>query len=247
MGDLSFEVNEGETVGIVGESGSGKSVTALALLNLISPPGEIRAESQIVFFGEDILRADTKTLRKIRGGQIGIIFQNPAASFNPVLTIGSQIDETLRAHRPVSRNEARKTSIDTLSKVGLPHPETVYSSFPHSLSGGMQQRAAIAMAIVANPQLLIADEPTTALDVTVQAQIIQLLRDLTDASETALIIISHDLGVINQIADRTIVLHRGQLVEDAPTRQLIEQPHHPQSALLVQAAPTTAPKFGETS
>jgi oligopeptide/dipeptide ABC transporter ATP-binding protein len=216
----------------VGESGSGKTVTALSLLNLIPPPGQISAESIIEFDGVNLLGASRAQLREIRGGQIGTVFQNPGAALNPVLTAGDQVTETVLAHRNTTQQEAKERAREALQRVGLTDTST-FSAYPHMLSGGMQQRVMIAMAIVTEPTLLIADEPTTSLDVTVQAQIVCLLRELVDETNMALIMISHDLGVINQVVDRTIVMYLGEAIEDAPTTELLRSPSHPYTSGLI--------------
>lgn len=236
--DLSFSLGQGETLGIVGESGSGKTITLLSLLNLTPPQGKISARTKIEFMGNDILGTTDAALLRVRGAQIGMVFQNPSSALNPVLKIGDQISETVRAHESITGEEARERALIALDEVGLPDATRVYSSFPHTLSGGMQQRVMIAMAIISRPLLLIADEPTTSLDVTVQAQIIQLLRNLVDGSGMALILVSHDLGVINQVVDRTIVMYLGEAVEDSPTRELLENPTHPYTAGLIASVPT---------
>ncbi len=237
MDDVSFDLFEGETLGIVGESGCGKTATALSILRLIDPPGRILDRSKIRYAGRNLLLLRPDELRAIRGAEIAMIFQEPATSLNPVLTIGTQISETLRAHLDITRAGAKDRSIELLSMVGIPEPEKHVRRYPHELSGGMQQRAMIAMALSCNPKILIADEPTTALDVTVQAQIIDLMLDLKERLGMAMILITHDLGIVAGIADRVAVMYAGKIVEQAPTRQLFEQPTHPYTQALLRAIP----------
>jgi oligopeptide/dipeptide ABC transporter ATP-binding protein len=235
---VSFDIDAGEVVGLVGESGCGKSVTALSLLRLLDvPPAAIGRGSRIMFDGTDILTMSEPALRRVRGARIAMVFQDPAASLNPVLTIGTQIGEVARAHRGASRAEARRRSIDLLGRVGIAEPERRVDAYPHELSGGMQQRVMIAMALAGEPQLLIADEPTTALDVTVQAQILALLRALQRETRMAMLLISHDLGVVARLARRILVMYGGQIVEEAPTEALFRRPLHPYTEGLLAAAP----------
>ncbi|MCH9014279.1 MAG: ABC transporter ATP-binding protein [Gemmatimonadetes bacterium] len=236
--DVSFDVARGETLGIVGESGCGKTVTALSLLKLIpQPPGRISQESRVLFDGVDVLSLEGEALRKIRGARVAMIFQDPVASLNPVLTIGEQIAETIRAHKPVSRAEAREQAILLLDRVGIPDPAHRYRSYPHQMSGGMLQRVMIAIALSCTPDVLVADEPTTALDVTIQAQILDLLRGIQDEYGMSLILITHDLGVIAEIADRVIVMYAGQVVEEAATETIFSQPAHPYTRGLIDSVP----------
>ncbi len=235
--DVSFDLFEGETLGIVGESGCGKTVTALSILRLIDAPGRIASESIIEYNGTNLVTLSRSELRKIRGAEIAMIFQEPTASLNPVLTIGSQIDEALRAHQSITRKAARQRTIELVDVVGIPEPQKVVKDYPHQLSGGMQQRVMIAMALSCNPRILIADEPTTALDVTIQAQILELLTDLKQRFGMAMMLITHDLGIVAGIADRVAVMYGGQIVEQAPTSELFENPNHPYTEALLRAVP----------
>ena len=221
---VSFTLNKGETLGIVGESGCGKSVTSLSVLRLIpTPPGKIEAEA-ILFDGTDLLSLSERSMRHVRGNEISMIFQEPMTSLNPVFTIGYQIAETLQLHQNLNKQEALKRAVDMLTKVGIPSPEQRVNEYPHQLSGGMRQRVMIAMALACNPKLLIADEPTTALDVTIQAQILDLIRDLRSEMDMSIILITHDLGVVAETADRVIVMYAGKIVEEASTIDLFESP-----------------------
>ncbi|MEJ2240053.1 MAG: ABC transporter ATP-binding protein [Gemmatimonadales bacterium] len=235
--DVSFDLLEGETLGVVGESGSGKTVTALSILKLVDRPGAISDISVVEYGGRNLLQLDPRELRKVRGAGIAMVFQEPTASLNPVLTIGSQISETLRAHRDVSRKEARERASELLDLVRIPDPTRRADEYPHELSGGMQQRVMIAMALSCNPNILIADEPTTALDVTIQAQILDLLVDLKRRFGMAMILITHDFGIVAGVADRVAVMYGGQIVEQAPTTKLFERPTHPYTRALLQAVP----------
>jgi dipeptide transport system ATP-binding protein len=232
--DLSLE--EGELLGIVGESGSGKSVTMLALMALIPWPGKVTAD-RLTFDGKDILTLSAAQRRRIIGKDIAMIFQEPMTSLNPCFTVGFQIMETLRAHEGGSRAERRRRTIELLDQVGIPEPATRLDAFPHQLSGGMSQRVMIAMAISCNPRLLIADEPTTALDVTIQAQILDLLLQLQRDRGMALALITHDMGVVAETAERIVVMYAGEAVEVQPAAKLFEQPHHPYTAALLEALP----------
>ncbi len=224
---VNFVVRPGEKVAIVGESGCGKSVTALSIMHLIAqPPGEY-AGGNIFFEEEDLLALPERTLQKIRGGKIGIIFQDPMSSLNPTMTIGKQISEGLKIHRKLNDHEARQRTIGLLNQVGIPAPAERMNSYPHQFSGGMRQRVMIAIALACNPKLLIADEPTTALDVTVQAQILELISAICNEFNTALILITHDLGVVAGMTDRVIVMYAGKVVEEATTDELFAHPHHP--------------------
>ncbi|MBV9615307.1 MAG: ABC transporter ATP-binding protein [Ktedonobacteraceae bacterium] len=224
---VNFTVKPGERVAIVGESGCGKSVTALSIMHLIAqPPGEY-AGGSIFFEGEDLLDMQGKALQKIRGGKIGMIFQDPMSSLNPTMTIGKQIIEGIKIHRKVSDADARQRAISLLQQVGIPAPEERFNAYPHQFSGGMRQRVMIAIALACNPQLLIADEPTTALDVTVQAQILELISAICNEFRTALILITHDLGVVAGMTDRVIVMYAGKVVEEAETDELFANPRHP--------------------
>ena len=232
--DLSLE--EGELLGIVGESGSGKSVTMLALMGLIPWPGKVTAD-RLTFDGKDILTLSAAQRRRIIGKDIAMIFQEPMTSLNPCFTVGFQIMETLRVHEGGSRAERRRRTIELLDQVGIPEPASRLDAFPHQLSGGMSQRVMIAMAISCNPRLLIADEPTTALDVTIQAQILDLLLQLQRDRGMALALITHDMGVVAETAERIVVMYAGEAVEVQPAAKLFEQPHHPYTAALLEALP----------
>ena len=241
--EVSFSIPAGGTVGLVGESGCGKSLTGLSLLRLIPPPGRIDA-GHIWYCRKDApvvdltaLPPDGDAIRSIRGREIAMIFQEPMSSLNPVYTIGAQIGEMVRLHQSASRKEARERSIEMLGRVGIPSPEQRVDEYPHQLSGGMRQRAMIAMALSCNPSLLIADEPTTALDVTVQAQILDLMRGPQQEMGMAILIISHDLGVIADLADEVVVMYAGRVVERAPVEDLFYHPLHPYTRGLLQAAP----------
>lgn len=236
--DVSFRVEPGEIVGIVGESGSGKSVTALSLLGLVpNPPGEIVAGSSIRFRGEELVGAPAGRLRQVRGNEIAMIFQEPMTSLNPVHTVGAQIAESLRLHRRLGRREARARAVELLREVGIADPETRASAYPHQLSGGMRQRVMIAMALACEPDLLIADEPTTALDVTIQAQILELIMSLRDRHGMAVLLITHDLGVVAESCDRVLVMYAGQVVEEGPVEAIFHDPHHPYTQGLLGAIP----------
>ncbi|MBA3534262.1 MAG: ABC transporter ATP-binding protein [Ardenticatenales bacterium] len=234
---ISFSVNEGETVGMVGESGSGKSVTALSLLRLIpSPPGRI-TKGEILFGGRDLRNVDLGAMRAIRGHEIAMVFQDPMSAFNPILTIERQLTEGMRVHLGMSAQQARKRALDLLDMVGIAHPEAQLCSYPHQLSGGMRQRVMIAMALSCSPKLLIADEPTTALDVTIQAQIVDLIQRLKRELGMAILWITHDLGVTAALADRLLVMYAGQIVEEGPLRPLYADPRHPYTIGLLQSIP----------
>jgi oligopeptide transport system ATP-binding protein len=234
---VSFHLMPGETLGIVGESGCGKSITALSIMRLIpSPPGKI-VSGEIFFEGEDILKMNDDEVRSIRGRKIAMIFQDPMTSLNPVLTINRQISEALELHLGMTRSQARQRSIELLKMVGIPNAEQRIDQYPHQFSGGMRQRVMIAMALSCNPSLLIADEPTTALDVTIQAQILDLIRNLQAEHNTALILITHDLGVVAGMTDRINVMYAGHIVETAPTEELFANPKHPYTVGLLNSIP----------
>jgi peptide/nickel transport system ATP-binding protein/oligopeptide transport system ATP-binding protein len=238
VNDVSFDVRPGELLGVVGESGSGKSVTMMSLIGLLpSPPADIRG-GQVLFEGNDLLTTDADTLRKVRGGRIGFIFQDPMTSLNPVFNVGFQIMEPLRTHMGMSKAEARIRAGELLELVGIPDAQGRLKDYPHQFSGGMRQRVMIAIALACDPKVLIADEPTTALDVTIQAQIIELVKDLREKLGMAIIWITHDLGVIAGIADRVMVMYAGQVVEQAPTRELFGNPQHPYTRALLETIPT---------
>lgn len=234
---VSFDLKEGETLGIVGESGSGKSVTALSIMRLIpTPPGKI-AGGEIIYKGRNLLTASKDEMRHIRGNEIAMIFQDPMTSLNPVLTIGRQIGESLRLHLGMTRTQARNRTIELLKTVGIPSARERIDQYPHQFSGGMRQRVMIAMALSCNPKLLIADEPTTALDVTIQAQILDLIRRLKAEFNTAVIFITHDLGVVAGLCDRVIVMYAGHIEEEAPTVELYKDPRHPYTLGLLKSVP----------
>jgi len=238
---VSFDLEEGETLAIVGESGSGKSVTMMSLLGLIPmPPGKIEdGTAHFTMDGErrDLLKMSPEELRQVRGGQIGFVFQDPISTLNPILTIGEQISETLTRHKGMSKEEARAYTIDLLGRVGIPDPELRYKAYPFQFSGGMRQRVVIAIAVACTPKIIIADEPTTALDVTVQAQIVDLFRQLREALGVAVIWITHDLGVVAGIAERVLVMYGGRPAEIASVDDLYERPQHPYSVGLLGALP----------
>jgi len=233
---ISFDIAPGETLGIVGESGCGKSVTALALLGILPRAGRVRTGSA-VFGGRDLVQLSDRELRLIRGREIAMIFQDPMTSLNPVLTIGRQIREALETHFDMSRDEVRERSIELLDRVGIPSARARVGDYPHQFSGGMRQRAMIAMALACKPKLLIADEPTTALDVTIQAQILNLLRDLVAEEDAALILITHDLGVVAGMCERVNVMYAGMFMETGSARQLFAKPRHPYTLGLLQSIP----------
>lgn len=242
---FSLEVNAGETVVIVGESGCGKSVTSMSILGLV-PPATTERKGNIWFEGKDLLGLSEKAMREIRGNKIGMIFQEPMTSLNPVLTIGRQIGEALRLHRGLSRRASIAESIKALAAVGIPAPERRVYDYPHQLSGGMRQRVGIAMALACNPSLLIADEPTTALDVTIQAQILDLLRQLNKERGTAILLITHDLGVVAEMADRVVVMYAGRKVEEASAADIFKTPRHPYTRGLMKAVPRIGSSVGST-
>jgi peptide/nickel transport system ATP-binding protein len=234
---ISFDVPEGKTVGLVGESGCGKSVASLSILRLVpSPPGSVEG-GRIEFQGKDLLRLSEREMRDIRGNRISMIFQEPMTSLNPVYTVGAQIIEAIRLHQKTSRRDARARAIDMLRQVGIPSPETNVDSYPHELSGGQRQRVMIAMALACEPRLLIADEPTTALDVTIQAQILDLVKRLQEKLKMSVILITHDLGVVAEYADHVLVMYAGRIVESAPVRELFEHPRHPYTRGLLESLP----------
>ena len=234
---VSFSIGAGRTLGIVGESGCGKSVTALSIMGLIPrPPGRIAA-GEILFEGVDLLRLPPRELNDLRGDRLAMIFQEPMSSLNPAFTIGEQVAEALLRHRHVSKREARAAAIEALRQVRIPSPEQRYDDYPHRLSGGMRQRAMIAMALACNPKVLIADEPTTALDVTIQAQILDLMLSLQETLGTAMILITHDLGVVAELADEVAVMYAGRIVEHAPVGRLFAEPQHPYTVGLLGSIP----------
>lgn len=233
---VNLSIKEGEIVGIVGESGCGKSMLASAIMNLLNSPAQIAAGT-IFYEGQDMTTLSTKEFQKIRGNEISMIFQEPMTSLNPLMKVGKQIEEAIKAHEKVSNTELKERAIAAIRDVGIPQPEKVYHDIPSRLSGGMRQRIMIAMALVCHPKLLICDEPTTALDVTIQAQILRLIKKLRDETNTAVIFISHDMGVIYQMVDRVVVMYAGQFVESAPCKKLFEKPLHPYTIGLQNAIP----------
>lgn len=242
---IDLHLMPGETLGIVGESGSGKSVTSLSIMRLISDPGEI-VEGSIEFDGVNLLDLPEEVMRTYRGNRISMIFQQPTSCLNPVYTVGSQITETLQIHQNLSPEDAKKRAIELLKLVRLPDAEQRMNAYPHEISGGQAQRVMIAMALACNPALLIADEPTTALDVTIQAQIIELMRELRNTISTAIILITHDLGVIAEMADRVVVMYAGQVVESSTVNQLFDEPLHPYSTALLNSMPFLGDESGRT-
>lgn len=235
---VNFSVEAGKTIGIVGESGCGKSITAMSILRLIpDPPGRI-VNGEVIFEGEDLTKVSDERIREIRGNNISMIFQEPMTSLNPVFTVGYQIGEVLMLHQKLSEEEARERAIEMISLVGIPNPERIVDEYPHQLSGGMRQRIMIAMALACQPKLLIADEPTTALDVTIQAQILELMNDLKNRLNTSIMLITHDLGVIAEMADHVIVMYSGKVVEDAPVLELFNNPKHPYTIGLMRSIPS---------
>lgn len=233
---VNLSIKEGEIVGIVGESGCGKSMLASAIMNLLNSPAKIAAGT-IFYDGQDMTTLSSKEFQKIRGNEISMIFQEPMTSLNPLMKVGKQIEEAIKAHEKVSNTELKERAIAAIREVGIPQPEKVYHDIPSRLSGGMRQRIMIAMALVCHPKLLICDEPTTALDVTIQAQILRLIKKLRDETNTAVIFISHDMGVIYQMVDRVVVMYAGQFVESAPCKKLFEKPLHPYTIGLQNAIP----------
>jgi len=236
VNDVSFSVDEGELVGLVGESGCGKSITALSIMRLIYPPGKI-AGGAIRFKGEELTTASEDRMRQIRGNDIAMIFQDPMTSLNPVYTVGEQIAEALRLHRKLDKKAAWTAAIDAMREVSIPSPERRANDYPHQLSGGMRQRVMIAMALACDPELLIADEPTTALDVTIQAQILELLDDLRRTRKLAVLLITHDLGVVAETADRVCVMYTGKIVEESAVDELFAEPKHPYTRGLFNSVP----------
>ncbi len=237
---ISYDINKGETLGIVGESGCGKSVTSFSLMRLIERPGKITG-GEVFVNGRDLLKLSESQMEDVRGGEMAMIFQEPMTALNPVLTIGRQIDEQILRHKKLTPAEARERSIEMLNLVGIPSPAERYKSYPHQLSGGMRQRAMIAMALSCDPTFLIADEPTTALDVTIQAQILELIQNLQAKFNMTVQFITHDLGVISEISDRVMVMYGGHACEIAETQELFSHPRHPYTAALI----TSRPKFGQ--
>ncbi|HSK71313.1 MAG TPA: ABC transporter ATP-binding protein [Pyrinomonadaceae bacterium] len=236
VNDVSFYINEGELLGLVGESGCGKSITALSVMRLIALPGKIVGGS-IKFKGEELLQASDQRMREIRGNDIAMIFQDPMTSLNPVFTVGEQIAEALRLHRNLNKKQAWEAAIEAMKEVAIPDPARRVRDYPHQLSGGMRQRIMIAMALACDPELLIADEPTTALDVTIQAQILELLDELRKTRKLAVLLITHDLGVVAEVADRVCVMYTGKIIEEATVEEIFETPRHPYTRGLLKSVP----------
>ncbi|MFD1176568.1 ABC transporter ATP-binding protein [Paenibacillus puldeungensis] len=234
---VSFSIREGETIGVVGESGCGKSVTAMSLMQLVEAPHGVIAGGEIFYQEKDLLKLSKREMGRIRGKEISIIFQEPMSSLNPVLTIGDQITEPLKMHLLLDRKEAKKRAIELINLVGIPRAEKIFDSYPHELSGGMRQRVMIAIALSCDPKLLIADEPTTALDVTIQAQILDLMREIKKKLNTAIMLITHDLGVVAEMADYVVVMYAGKIIEEAPVHELFKNPQHPYTKGLLKAKP----------
>ncbi len=233
---VSLHIDRGELLGLVGESGCGKSITALSIMRLIAPPGKI-VGGEIIFDDRNLLKLSEREMRQIRGDDIAMIFQDPMTSLNPVFTVGEQIAEALRLHRGLSRKAARAGAIAAMQEVSIPDPARRIDDYPHQLSGGMRQRVMIAMALACDPKLLIADEPTTALDVTIQAQILELLDELRKNRELAILLITHDLGVVAEVADRVAVMYTGRIVEESPVEELFARPRHPYTEGLLRSVP----------
>jgi oligopeptide/dipeptide ABC transporter ATP-binding protein len=238
---VSFHLDQGELLGLVGESGCGKSMTALSVMRLIAPPGKIVA-GEIFFEGKNLLTLSNAEMRDVRGNDIAMIFQDPMTSLNPVFTVGEQIAEALRLHRGLSRKEARAGAIEAMREVSIPDPALRADDYPHQLSGGMRQRVMIAMALACDPKVLIADEPTTALDVTIQAQILDLLNKLRGTRDLAVLLITHDLGVVAEVAERVAVMYTGKIVEDSPVDELFARPRHPYTEGLLRSVPKLTAK-----
>lgn len=234
---VNFDLKEGETLAIVGESGSGKSVTSNALMKLIPQPPGIYESGQILFNGRDLIPLSEKEMSKVRGNEIAMIFQDPMTSLNPTMKVGRQITEVILQHKKVSKDAAKKRAIELLTQVGIPFPEKRYNQYPHEFSGGMRQRVVIAIALAADPKLLIADEPTTALDVTIQAQILELMKEIQKNSKTSIIFITHDLGVVANVADRVAVMYAGQIVEYGTVNDIFYNPKHPYTWGLLGSMP----------
>ena len=233
---ISFDVNQGEVLGIVGESGSGKSVTSLSIMGLLQHPGRV-VDGEIFFQDQDILSYGKRRMRRVRGKEIAMIFQDPMTSLNPVYTVGNQIMEMLQEHEDIGKGEAKRRAIEMLRMVGIPSPEKRIHNYPHEFSGGMRQRAMIAMAMSCSPKVLIADEPTTALDVTIQAQIFELMEKLKREHDTAIMLITHDMGVVSELADDVAVMYMGSIVERGSVREVLKYPAHPYTAALLRSIP----------
>lgn len=242
---IDFSIGKKEVVALIGESGSGKSVTALSVMGLIpEPPGKV-VDGSIIFNGKDLLKKSKKEMKVLRGNEISMVYQEPMNSLNPMLSIGYQIKESLAIHKKIKGKKAKEMAIDMLRKVEIPEPEKRYKSYPYQLSGGMRQRVMIAMALICNPKLLIADEPTTALDVTIQAEILDLIKRLKDEYDTSVLLITHDLGVVTEMADKIVVMYSGKIMEIAPTRELYHNPLHPYTNGLMKCIPRFNTSKGE--
>lgn len=237
VNDISLSVDRGQTIGLVGESGCGKSVTALSIMRLIASPPGIIANGEILFEGTDLLKLSPDQMRSVRGDDISMIFQEPMTSLNPVFRIGDQISEVYRTHRKMSKKPAFEAAVEMLKTVGMPSPEERARDYPHQMSGGMRQRVMIAMALACNPKLMIADEPTTALDVTIQAQILDLMNEIKHTKDTGIILITHDLGVVAEMADKVAVMYAGLIVEEADVKTLFANPLHPYTLGLLKSVP----------
>ncbi len=242
VNELSYVLHKGEMLGIVGESGSGKSVSSLQTMRLVTELPGTKVTGSIMYKGNDILKLSEKQMQELRGNDISMIFQEPMTSLNPIIACGKQIAEILILHKKMSKKEAKEETIKLMTEVGIANPKDRYKQYPHQMSGGMRQRIMIAMALACNPGVLIADEPTTALDVTIQAQILDLMRKLNKEHDTAIIMITHDLGVVNELCDRIVVMYTGSVVEEATTKELFENPLHPYSRGLIKAIPTVGEK-----
>ncbi|MFD2630055.1 ABC transporter ATP-binding protein [Oceanobacillus kapialis] len=235
---VDFSIKKGETLGVVGESGSGKSVTSLAVMGLLPEKTSEIISGEIIFDGKDLTNLKEKQFRKLRGNDISMIFQEPMTSLNPVFTIGEQLSEPLKQHRKMSKKEIESTIIDVLNQVGIPRAEQIINEYPHQLSGGMRQRVMISLALLGQPKLIIADEPTTALDVTIQAQILKLMKDIKKENDMSLLLITHDLGVVAEMCDRVVVMYAGEIVEVAEVNELFDNPLHPYTKGLIESLPS---------
>lgn len=240
--DMSFSLKRGETLGIVGESGSGKSQTALSIMRLLESPGKV-AGGEIIFEGKNLLDNKKKEMRNIRGNDIAMIFQEPMTSLNPVYTVGNQIMENIRLHQKLNKKDAREKTLEMLKLVNIPAPDKRIDEYPHQLSGGMKQRVVIAMALSCNPKLLICDEPTTALDVTIQAQILELINNLKESINTSIIMITHDLGVVSEVSENVLVMYAGKVMEYGTVREIFKNPMHPYTEALIKSIPTIGNKM----